>query len=223
MLLAVAAAPQEPAAPGRSLDEMDRAILSWIDEGFVPGAVLLHERIGEAPDARAFGRAGRFDGAPDMEARTVFDLASLTKVVATATSVMVLVDEGRVELDEPVATYLPGFGRNGKGSITVEELLLHRGGLIPDNALADYEDGSEEAWRRICDLPTRRSRAARSPTPTSASSHSVSSSSGSTGGPSTASPPRRSSSPSAWPTPASTRRRRCARAVRRPSGAAASG
>lgn len=157
MLLAVAAAPQEPAAaPGRSLDEMDRAILSWIDEGFVPGAVLLHERIGgEAPDARAFGRAGRFDGAPDMEARTVFDLASLTKVVATATSVMVLVDEGRVELDEPVATYLPGFGRNGKGSITVEELLLHRGGLIPDNALADYEDGSEEAWRRICDLPTR--------------------------------------------------------------------
>ncbi len=82
----------------------------------------------------------------------MFDLASLTKPIATATSVMTLVEEGRVSLDEPVAKYIPEFGNHGKESITVRQLLIHQGGLIPDNALDDYKMGPEEAWNRINQL-----------------------------------------------------------------------
>ncbi len=63
--------------------------------------------------------------------RDLFDLASMTKVVATTTMAMLLVEEGRLELDRPVAEYLPAFGAAGKGMVTVRDLLAHRSGLIP--------------------------------------------------------------------------------------------
>jgi serine-type D-Ala-D-Ala carboxypeptidase len=79
----------------------------------------------------------------------VFDLASLTKPIATATSVMILVERGKVQIDDSVAKYLPQFAAHGKDAITVEQLLLHTGGLIADNPLAHYEDGREQAIERI--------------------------------------------------------------------------
>jgi CubicO group peptidase (beta-lactamase class C family) len=82
----------------------------------------------------------------------VFDLASLTKPIATATSVMRLVQDGKIGVEQPVSRYLPEFGAHGKTSIRVRDLLLHIGGLIPDNALRDYQDGPEVAWKRICEL-----------------------------------------------------------------------
>ncbi|MHC5004096.1 MAG: exo-beta-N-acetylmuramidase NamZ domain-containing protein, partial [Planctomycetota bacterium] len=101
---------------------------------------------------RAYGdRRVEPERAP-MTVDTVFDLASLTKPVATATSVMLLVETGQVRLRDRVSAHLPEFTGNGKERITVIDLLLHRGGLIPDNALADYDHGPEEAWRRICAL-----------------------------------------------------------------------
>ena len=90
-----------------------------------------------------------------MTTDTVFDLASLTKPIATATSVMRLVQDGKIDLDERVATYLPEFGNHGKEEITVRQLLTHLGGLTPDNALADYADGPAKAWERICGLELR--------------------------------------------------------------------
>jgi CubicO group peptidase (beta-lactamase class C family) len=87
-----------------------------------------------------------------MTIDTVFDIASLTKPVATATSVMRLVGEGKLDVDQTVGTYLPEFAANGKDKITVSDLLLHVGGLIPDNSLHDYQDGPEQAWKLICDL-----------------------------------------------------------------------
>ena len=90
-----------------------------------------------------------------MTTDTVFDLASITKPVATATSIMVLIEQGRMRLQDRVAQYLPEFGQKGKEAITVEDLLLHQGGLIPDNPLADYLDGSEKAWQRVCALELR--------------------------------------------------------------------
>ncbi len=87
-----------------------------------------------------------------MTLDTVFDLASITKPVATATSVMKLVDAGKIDVNAPVSKYLPEFGLHGKDEILVSDLLLHIGGLIPDNALRDYRDGPTEAWRRICEL-----------------------------------------------------------------------
>lgn len=132
-----------------------RSIEDWIGEGHLPGAVVHVGRGRGVIHGAAFGVRGVDEGEGAAREDTVFDLASLTKVVATATSVMVLVDRGHVALTAPVSDYLPEFGAGGKEAITVEQLLLHRGGLIPDNALADYQEGPEEAWRRICALEPR--------------------------------------------------------------------
>lgn len=142
-----------PARPDPSR-EARRLIELAVKRGEIPGAVLWVGRddehlIREAVGLRTLEGPHAGEG---MTLDTIFDLASLTKVVATATCVMQLVDRGRVQLSAPVARYLPVFSGNGKDSITVEELLLHRGGLIPDNPIGDYEQGPEEAWRRICGL-----------------------------------------------------------------------
>ena len=87
-----------------------------------------------------------------MTVDTIFDLASLTKVVATATSMMILVERGLVRLGDPVSRYIPNSARSGKKNITVEQLLIHRSGLIADNDIKDYEQGPEEAMRNIWKL-----------------------------------------------------------------------
>ena len=60
-----------------------------------------------------------------------------------------LVEQGKVQLDKPVATYLPEFAANGKEGVTVRQLLIHTSGLIPDNSLADYEAEAEKAMERV--------------------------------------------------------------------------
>ena len=87
-----------------------------------------------------------------MTVDTVFDLASLTKPLATASSIMLLVEQGKLRPSDPVARYLPAFAAKGKDKITVEQLLLHTSGLIADNAVSDYQDGREKAIQSICDL-----------------------------------------------------------------------
>lgn len=83
-----------------------------------------------------------------MTTDTLFDLASLTKPVATATSVMRLVEQGKIRLTDPVARYLPVFAAGGKEAITIEQLLIHAGGLIPDNSLDDFYGTREEMLTR---------------------------------------------------------------------------
>jgi uncharacterized protein YbbC (DUF1343 family) len=87
-----------------------------------------------------------------MTVDTIFDVASLTKVVATATSMMILVERGLVRLGDPVSRYIPEFGESGKKNITVEQLLIHRSGLIADNDIKDYEQGPGEAMRNVWKL-----------------------------------------------------------------------
>ena len=76
-----------------------------------------------------------------MTTDTVFDLASLTKPIATATSVMKLVEDGQIRLSDPIAKFIPEFAENGKAEVTIQQLLTHQGGLIPDNSIRDYESG----------------------------------------------------------------------------------
>ena len=116
------------------------------------GAVVMMAHEGETVYSAAVGDAQVKPTRRPMQLDTVFDLASLTKPIATATSIMVLVDEGRVAPDESVSTYWPAFGVAGKEKITIADLLLHRGGLIADNALSDYTDDQEENWRKIAAL-----------------------------------------------------------------------
>ena len=133
-------------------DEVQRIVSKGIEAGDLPGCVVVVARPTSIEYAQAFGERTVEPKPEPMALDTVFDLASLTKPIATATSVMKLVELGKVDLQAPVVTYLPEFAPNGKDSITVTDLLLHVGGLIPDNSLRDYDEGAEKAWERICGL-----------------------------------------------------------------------
>ena len=121
----------------------------------LPGAVVLIGRGDAVAYHKAFGRRAVEPSPEPMTEDTIFDLASLTKVVATTTSVMKLVEEGRIRLAEPVAQFIPGFGRYGKSGITIRHLLTHTSGLRPDLELEVEFHGADEAIRRaVEEVPT---------------------------------------------------------------------
>ena len=129
------------------------AIQEVVTEGLkrenMPGAVVLVGRRNGIAYYQAFGNRRVQPSTEPMLPDTVFDLASLTKPIATATSAMLLIEQGKLDPSATVASYLPEFAANGKAGITVLQLLTHQSGLIPDNALADYELGFDEAFQRI--------------------------------------------------------------------------
>jgi len=141
-----------PSAVGMSpaqLTNIDQIVEAEIAKKQLPGAVVLVGRQGKVVWRRAYGNRALEPQIEAMSTDTIFDLASLTKVVATATSVMILVERGLVRLGDPVSRYIPEFAENGKRAITVEHLLVHRSGLIPDNDIKDYEQGPEKAMENI--------------------------------------------------------------------------
>ena len=104
---------------------------------------------------KAYGQRAVAPLAEPMTLDTIFDLASLTKVVATTTAVMQLVEQGTVRLTDPVASWVPGFERYGKGGITVRHLLTHVSGLRPDVDLGEPWKGYEAAIELAVDeVPT---------------------------------------------------------------------
>jgi len=127
----------------------DTLIDDAIKAGKIPGAVLLVGRGDAVLYKKAYGSRALRPTTQPMTPDTVFDLASLTKPVATATSIMILSERGKLKLSDLVAKYLPAFAANGKESITVADLLLHVGGLIPDNDLSDFADGPAVAMQKI--------------------------------------------------------------------------
>ncbi len=133
-------------------DAIEGLIQNALSAGEMAGAVVVVASKNEVLYAQAFGDRQVEPAREAMTLDTVFDLASLTKPVATATSIMILVDRGLLKIKEPVKTYLPAFGVNGKEEVTVEQLLRHTSGLIPDNALKDYQSGIDNAWKNICEL-----------------------------------------------------------------------
>lgn len=137
------------------LDRIDALVEAEIEAKHLPGCVVAIGRTGGVGFLKAYGNRRIEPSKEAMTVDTVFDMASLTKPIATATSVMILVERGEVRLRNPVAAYIPEFGQNDKERITVEDLLVHRGGLIADNALKDYEDGPEKSWERLFALSTK--------------------------------------------------------------------
>jgi uncharacterized protein YbbC (DUF1343 family)/CubicO group peptidase (beta-lactamase class C family) len=146
------AAPAAVGLDAAKLGQIDAAVRDGIDKGQLPGAVVLVVRQGKVAFRKAYGLRSKQPSEVAMTANTVFDLASLTKPVATATSVMLLLEQGKLALADPVAKHLPEFGQNGKDHITVEQLLLHTSGLIADNPVAEYKDGRKMALERVCRL-----------------------------------------------------------------------
>lgn len=129
---------------------IDAAVRAQIAAGQLPGAVMVFGDADHVWLRRAWGRRATVPRDEAMTPETVFDLASLTKVVATTTAVLQLVERGRLQLDMPVAHYWPAFGTNGKREITVRQLLAHRSGLRADLDLRNAWSGREEALNRVC-------------------------------------------------------------------------
>lgn len=124
-------------------------------KGDLPGAVLV---VGDRERTFVELAVGERHVAPDREALTydtIFDLASLTKPIATSSCVMKLVEQGRLKLDDPVSAVLPEFHRPSQQSVTLRHLLVHTSGLIADNALSDYVGDHAQQRTRILSLEPR--------------------------------------------------------------------
>jgi uncharacterized protein YbbC (DUF1343 family)/CubicO group peptidase (beta-lactamase class C family) len=130
----------------RVLDRMDQAIRDAIAEGRLPGGVLWIEREGAAFLA-VHGERSLVPTREKMTRDTIFDVASLTKVVATAPAVMKLVERGEIQLTDPVPKYIPEFSGQGKEKITIQQLLTHTSGLRPGIAVRPAWSGSDRAIR----------------------------------------------------------------------------
>ena len=145
-------APESAGVDSVRLAVIDDIVDESLAQNKMPGCVVLVGRREGIVYRKAFGFLQTTPQKVPMTIDTVFDLASLTKPIATATSVMVLVEQGKLDLNAPVAKYLPEFSASGKEAITVQHLLLHTGGLIADNSIKDYANGSEEAFTQIYNL-----------------------------------------------------------------------
>jgi len=123
---------REPAAVGMSAERLatiDRVVQRGIEAGGYPGASLVVGRKGYSVWQRGFGTLDWTRKSRVTADESIYDLASLTKVVATTTALMVLYDQGKVELDAPVSRYLPEFTGGLRDQVTVRHLLTHRAGL----------------------------------------------------------------------------------------------
>jgi len=132
--------------------EVGEVVARAIDRKDCPGAVVLALQGDKVLFKRAYGARSLQPIQTSMTPDVIFDMASLTKPIATATSIMILLDEGKLQVADPVVKYWPEFGKNGKDKITIEQLLLHVSGLIPDNPVRDFADGKARAMERMCDL-----------------------------------------------------------------------
>jgi CubicO group peptidase (beta-lactamase class C family) len=122
-----------PDAVGMSasrLESIDRVVQRGITAGGYPGAAVVVGRKGAAVWQKGFGKLSWSASDSPVEAETtIYDVASLSKVVGTTTAVMVLYDENKIDLDAPVLRYLPAFSGGLKDKVTVRDLLTHRSGL----------------------------------------------------------------------------------------------
>ena len=146
-----------PVAVGMSaerLETIDRVVQRGLDAGGYPGASVVVGRNGAVVWQKGFGHLGWTADSPAVTAdKTIYDLASLTKVVGTTTAAMVLYDEGKLSLDERVTHYLPAFNGGLKELVTIRMLLEHRSGLPAGRDLWRHAHTPEEARQLVLDTP----------------------------------------------------------------------
>ncbi len=130
---------------------VDAIFRNAIEQRQIPGAVVLVGHDGKVVFRKAYGHRSVEPRREPMTLDTIFDIASMTKCVATAVSVMRLVQYGQVRLNDPVTRYLPGFAANGKQEITVRQLLTHYSGLDEDLDLKQPWSGHDAAFRMVMD------------------------------------------------------------------------
>ncbi len=125
---------------------IDSIIKDAIQRGNIPGAVVLVGHNGRVVYRKAFGYRSLEPRREAMTVGTIFDMASLTKVIATTTCVMQLIGDGKIKPNDTVASYIPEFAQNGKQDITVRQLLTHYSGLAPDLNLDTPWTGKAAAY-----------------------------------------------------------------------------
>ena len=132
---------------------IDRAVKQGLSAGGFPGAAVVVGRRGSIVWQKGYGATDWGFGLPAVDAQsTIYDLASLTKVVATTAAAMVLYDRGKLALDAPVSRYLPDFRGGDKNRVTVRDLLTHRSGLPAGRSLAGAHN-AREARRLVVATP----------------------------------------------------------------------
>ncbi len=139
------------------LARIDGVVSESIARRELPGAVVLAVHRDKVIFRKAYGNRAVEPFAEPMTVDTVFDIASLTKTVATATSVMILIEEGKLLLSDPVVKHIPEFAPEGgdRAKVTVEHLLTHRAGLPPDDPLDLYTGTPDEIFARKYQLPLK--------------------------------------------------------------------
>ncbi|MCU1304582.1 MAG: hypothetical protein JWQ87_4866, partial [Candidatus Sulfotelmatobacter sp.] len=139
----------DPLSKDKRFAPADAVINDYIAKRQIPGAVLLVGHKGKVIYRKAYGHRSLQPSLEAMTVDTIFDIASLTKSVATATSVMRMLELGQIRLNDPIARYLPELGNNGKEEITIRQLLTHYSGLRPDLDRRQPWTGSDTALRMI--------------------------------------------------------------------------
>jgi uncharacterized protein YbbC (DUF1343 family)/CubicO group peptidase (beta-lactamase class C family) len=145
LLCSAAAFAQAPHAP--RLAVLDSIVNSAISQGQIPGAVVIVGHNSRIIYRKAYGARALEPRREPMTLRTVFDCASLTKVLATTTALMQLWERGKFRMADPVSKYIPEFAQNGKQDITIRQLLVHYSGLPPDLDLITPFAGKDAAYR----------------------------------------------------------------------------
>ena len=139
-------------APAALREGIEHLVADALAQAKLPGCVVAIGRQSGIVFTRAFGFRSLSPDKEPMTEDTVFDLASLTKPIATATSLMVLADQGKIDLDDAASRYVPEFAARGKRAITIRQLLTHVSGLPSETPVDDYQHGRAEAIRRIAAL-----------------------------------------------------------------------
>ena len=132
------------------MSSVDAIVENAIDEKIFPGAVLIVGNADEIVYQKAYGRFTYDKASPKVELNSMFDMASLTKTLATGMCLMKAIDSGLVDPEKAVVDYLPEFNNNGKDIIKVEDLLTHHSGL---HSYSKAGKSPEETWEVICSMP----------------------------------------------------------------------
>jgi serine-type D-Ala-D-Ala carboxypeptidase len=129
LMLALSAASGPRRANAADFGPLERIALEAVRDGVFPGTSIAVIHRGKTVFHRAFGRYTYSAASPSADTTTIYDLASLTKAVVTTSIVMQLVERDSLDLDAPVARYLPAFAGRGKEKVSVRNLMLHNSGL----------------------------------------------------------------------------------------------
>lgn len=144
------------------INRIDSILNSQVANNKIPGAVIQIKKDGKVVYTNAYGYAQKYDinhqllNPPEiMNTATLFDMASLTKVIGTTTSIMLLVDRGMIKVDDPVGKYIRSFNTGDKKAITIRNLLTHTAGLYEWYPLFYYSSDKETTYRVIGNLPLK--------------------------------------------------------------------